>query len=237
MNEKIEALRRLQSLDTKLKIVEGDKLYRNYDVQKKQNQIQQKKSELMKLGDEIKTFQKTAGVKEVELKSREAEIAKLRLQMNQVKNNKEYGAIKNEIAGKETDKSVLEDEILKTMSGFEEMLQRFKSLEKEIEREESQLQEIQKRVESDVKVIDVEIAELKKKHSEYASLVDSDTLQHYNRLASHKDALAVVGVVNKVCQGCFMAITAQTLNKLMSDREITCCHSCGRILYLDDGKE
>ena len=35
MSEKTDALRRLQLLDTKLKIVEGDKLYRNYDVQKK----------------------------------------------------------------------------------------------------------------------------------------------------------------------------------------------------------
>ncbi|MBI5308194.1 MAG: hypothetical protein HZB37_07695 [Planctomycetes bacterium] len=48
MSEKTDALRRLQSLDTKLKIVEGDKLYRNYDVQKKQNHIQQKKGELSK---------------------------------------------------------------------------------------------------------------------------------------------------------------------------------------------
>lgn len=237
MNEKIEALRRLQSIYTKLKRLEGDKLYRNYDVQKKQNQIQQKKSNLTKLGDEIKVFQKNAGVKEVELKSREADIVKLRVQMNQVKNNKEYSAIKNEIAGKETDKSVLEDEILRTMSGYEEMQQRFKSLEKEIEREESQLEEIQKKVDVDVEVMDAEIAELKKKHSEYAYMVDSDTLQHYNRLAGHKDALAVVGVVNRVCQGCFMSITSQTLNKLLSDREITCCHSCGRILYLDDNKE
>ena len=34
MNERIEVLRRLQSIDTKLKRLEGDKLYRSYDIQK-----------------------------------------------------------------------------------------------------------------------------------------------------------------------------------------------------------
>ena len=85
MNERIEALRRLQLIDTKLKRLEGDKLYRGYDVQKKMNLIQQKKAELSKLSEEIKTFQKNVNMKELDLKSMEAEINKLRLQMNQVK--------------------------------------------------------------------------------------------------------------------------------------------------------
>ena len=31
-----------------------------------------------------------------------------------------------------------------------------------------------------------------------------------------------------------MSVTAQTLNQLMSGKDITFCHSCGRILYLDN---
>lgn len=103
MNERIEVLRRLQSIDTQVKRLVGDKLYRGYDVQKKQHHIQQKKAELSKLGEEIKSVQKNVGSKELDLKSREAEINKLRLQMNQVKTNKEYNAIKTEIGGKEAD--------------------------------------------------------------------------------------------------------------------------------------
>lgn len=237
MNESIEVLRRLQSIDTKLKRLEGDKLYRGYDVQKKQNQIQQRKSNLSELGEEIKTFQKNVNIKELELKSMEVEINKLRLQMNQVKTNKEYSAIKNEIGGKEANKSVLEDEILSMMTKYEEIQQRYKSFEKEIEHEGLQLKELQKQVDADQNVRETEINELKKKHDKYASMLDYDVLQQYNRLVSHKDAVAIVGVVNKVCQGCFLSVTAQTLNQLMSDKALTFCHSCGRILYLDSGSE
>ncbi len=237
MNERIEALRRLQSIDTKLKRLEGDKLYRNYDTQKKQNKIQQKRAELSKLGENIKDFQKNINIKELDLKSMEAGINKLRLQMNQVKTNKEFSAIKTEIGGKEADKSVLEDEILNMMTKNEEMHQRYKSLENEIEHEQSELKELQKQVEADIKVIENEIAGLKKKHDEYAAMLDNDTLQQYNRLISHKDAVAVVSVVNGVCQGCFMSVTPQTLNQLMSGKDLTFCHSCGRILYLEKSKK
>lgn len=237
MSEKTDALRRLQSLDTKLKIVEGDKLYRNYDVQKKQNHIQQKKGELSKSSEEIKTFYKKISGKELDLKSLEADINKLRLQMNQIKTNKEFGATKLEIGGKEANKSVIEDEILRLMTAYEEMQQRHKISEKEIKQEELQLEELKKKVDADLKTLESEIAELKKKRVGYEAGLDKDVLQQYQRLVSHKDAVAVVSVVNKVCQGCYMSITSQTLNKLMADKELTFCHSCGRILYLDNGKE
>ena len=237
MSEKTDALRRLQSLDTKLKMVEGDKLYRNYDVQKKQNHIQQKKGELSKSGEEIKTFYKKISGKELDLKSLEADIDKLRLQMNQLKTNKEFGATKLEIGGKEANKSVIEDDILKLMTAYEEMQKKHKISESEIKQEELQLEELKKKVDADLETVESEIAELKEKRAVSEVGLDKDVLQQYQRLVSHKDAVAVVGVVNKVCQGCYMSITSQTLNKLMTDRDLTFCHSCGRILYLDNGKE
>jgi predicted nucleic acid-binding Zn-ribbon protein len=157
--------------------------------------------------------------------------------MNQVKTNKEYSAIKAEIGGKEADKSVLEDEILNMMTRNEENHQKYRSLENEIEHEQSELKELQKQVEANIKALENEIDEQRKKHNEYASMLDSDALQHYNRLVSHKDAVAVVSVVNKVCQGCFMSVTAQILNQLMSGKDLTFCHSCGRILYLENNRE
>lgn len=237
MDGRIEVLRRLQSIDTKLRRLEGDKLYRGYDIQKKLTLIQQKKTELLKLNEETKNYQKDVGIKELDLKSMETEIAKLRLQMNQIKTNKEYSAIKAEIGGKEANKSVLEDEILGMMTKYEEMNQRFRSFEKTIEHENAQLKELQKHVESDLTTIDAGIQELRKMRNKYETLLDSDALQHYNRLVSHKDAVAVVPVINKVCQGCFMSVTAQTLNQLLSGKDITFCNSCGRILYLNNSNE
>src|SRR3989304_8469421 len=227
MNERIEVLRRLQSIDTNIKRLEGDKLYRGYDVQKKQNQIQQKKQELAEIGEEIKSFQKNTSIKELDLKTKEGEIEKLRIQMNQIKTNKEYSAIKNEIGGKEADKSLLEEEILMMITKYKERQQRKGSFKKEVEHEETQLKGLQDRVKADLEKTENEITELKKKRSEFTVKLDRDALHHYNRLVSHKDALAVVSVVNMVCQGCFMAVTAQKINKLMAGKNITFFHTLG----------
>src|SRR3989304_807779 len=200
MNERIEVLRRLQSIDTKLKRLEGDKLYRGYDVQKKLNQIQQKKAELSKISEETKILQRNINSKELDLKSIETEINKFRQQMNQVKTNKEYSALKSEIGGKEADKSVLEDGILRMMTTYEEMQQRYKSFEKVIAQEESQLMEVQKQVETDIQAMESEISELKQKHSNYAPRVKKDALKNYNRFASQKDELMLKGIL--IAPGC-----------------------------------
>ncbi|MCF6159362.1 MAG: hypothetical protein E3K32_12525 [wastewater metagenome] len=237
MSERTAVLQRLQSIDTKIKQLEGDKLYRSYDVQKKRDQVQQKKEKLQKLGEDIKNSQKNITSRELDLKSKESEIHKLQTQLNLVKTNKEYSAIKTEIAGKEADKSIMEDDILRLIDIYEEAQQRYTTYQKEIEGEESQLQELRRHVEADLKTIDAEVQELKKKRNEYTALLDHDTLQHYNRLVNHRDSVAVVSVVNKVCQGCFMSVTSQTVNQLLSNKELTFCHSCGRILYLDSHNE
>ncbi|MCR4292957.1 MAG: C4-type zinc ribbon domain-containing protein [Candidatus Kuenenia sp.] len=235
MSEKIETLRRLQSIDSKLKRLEGDKLYRAHDIEKKKGEIKKKRDELVGIVRDTKNYQKNIGMKELELKTKEGEIDKLNVQMNQAKTNKEFSAFKTEIGGKEADKSLIEDAILGMITKLEEMQQRQSTFGKEIAHEEVLLIELQKKVETDMKAMDAEIAALKEKRNKFASLLDNNTLQQYNRLTNNKDGIAVVGVVNKVCQSCFMSVTSQTINLLMSNKDIMYCHSCGRILYLDDG--
>ncbi|MCF6147038.1 MAG: hypothetical protein E3K37_00080 [Candidatus Kuenenia sp.] len=237
MTEKIEVLRRLQSIDTKIKRLEGDKLYRSHDVEKKKDEIKRKRDTLASIVAETKNYQKSIGLKELELKTKEEEIHKLSVQMNQAKTNKEFSAFKTEIGGKEADKSVIEDAILGMITKYEEMQQRQREFEKEIEHEEVSSKELQKKVEDNIKEMDTKITAFKEKRNKYTSLLDDNTLQQYNRLVSHKDGIAVAGIVNKVCQSCFMSVTSQTVNQLMSKKELTFCHSCGRILYLDDGSD
>ncbi|MBM4055367.1 MAG: hypothetical protein FJ264_12020 [Planctomycetes bacterium] len=237
MTEKIEVLRRLQSIDTKLRRLEGDKLYISHDVEKKRDDIKRKRDVLAGIVAETKNSQKNAGLKELELKTKEQEINKLSVQMNQAKTNKEFSAFKTEIGGKEADKSVIEDAILGLITKYEEMQQRQRAFEKEIEQEEGFLKELQKKVEDSIKEIDTKIAAFREKRNKYTSLLDDNTLQQYSRLVSNKDGIAVAGIINKVCQSCFMSVTSQTINQLMSKKDITFCHSCGRILYLDDGSD
>ena len=58
MSEKIETLRRLQSIDSKLKRLEGDKLYRAHDIEKKKAEIKRKRDELSGIVKDTKNYKK-----------------------------------------------------------------------------------------------------------------------------------------------------------------------------------
>lgn len=237
MSERMEVLRRLQSINSKIRQLKKDKEYRRMDVEEKQRQIQQKKAARTEKQKEIKSFQKTIDIKELDLKTKEAEIAKFRGQLNAVKTNKEYSALLLEIRGCEADKSVIEDEILKMLSEWETIDASAGELVKEIDEEEKQLNEYLRTMENEITGFDKEIEALQKDEKEFFALLDEDALYHYRRLVSHKDGIAVVGVSNHACLGCNMGLTSQTINLLMGGDNLVFCQNCGRILYLNENEE
>ena len=64
-----------------------------------------------------------------------------------------------------------------------------------------------------------------------------NSLQSYNRLSNIQGGKAIVPVIGNVCGGCSMNITTQTLNELMSSKDLVFCRSCSRILYLDENSD
>ena len=43
--------------------------------------------------------------------------------------------------------------------------------------------------------------------------------------------MAVVGLVDEVCQGCHMKVTKSTIVAVKAEKQIAHCENCGRILY------
>ncbi|MGR3309852.1 MAG: zinc ribbon domain-containing protein [Candidatus Brocadiales bacterium] len=234
MNKTMKVLRRLQSINNRTRQLRKDKEYRRMDVEVKQRQIQQKKAALAEKQEEIKSFQRTIDLKELDLKTKEAEIQKLRGQLNVIKTNKEYSAIVLEINGREADKSIIEDEILKMLSESESIDGRVKELTKGIDEEEKQLNEYLRVMEIEIADFDKEAETLQEDEKKFFELINEDALYHYKRLANHKDGIAVVGATNHTCLGCNMGLTSQTINLLMSEDKLVFCHNCGRILYLNE---
>lgn len=77
-----------------------------------------------------------------------------------------------------------------------------------------------------------EIEYYKMKLRELSNNVDYEVLFHYKRLSESKDGNPIAQVVDKVCNGCFMHVTSQTLNALKGGQELELCPNCKRILFL-----
>ena len=61
--------------------------------------------------------------------------------------------------------------------------------------------------------------------------IQEGLLRKYDTLRERRKGLAVVNVVQGVCQGCFMNIPPQQFNQLLKGDKILDCPTCQRILY------
>ncbi|MEE9604208.1 MAG: C4-type zinc ribbon domain-containing protein [Candidatus Scalindua sp.] len=234
MIERIEVLRRLQLLRNKIGELEEHKEYRKKEVQENKIQLESKSALSEQKHEELLSAQKGIGTKELDLKTDEEQINKFKVQLNSIKTNKEYSALRSEIGCKEADKSLLEDEILSMMSTLEATGTEYKKLTEELKQDEEKLNEFIKSVDEDVKKTDEEIEKLQNDQEKYSNLLDEDTLYHYKRLSNVKGGKAIIEVVDNVCGGCFMNITLQTLNSLMGGNDLVLCPNCKRILFLNE---
>lgn len=234
MIENIEVLKRLQSLTSKINELKEFQELRKQDVQKKKKQIEDKRTLAEKKHEEKLSKQKEIDRKELDLKTDEGEITKYNVQLNSIKTNKEYTALCAEIGSKKADMSILEDKILSTMSRLESVNEEYNKLQEDLRREEESLKDLIESVDADVKKTDIEIEEVQNDQKKYIDALDEDSLKHYNRLSNIKGGKAVVAVIDNMCGGCSMKITAQTLNSLMGGNELVFCQSCSRILYLEE---
>jgi predicted nucleic acid-binding Zn-ribbon protein len=234
MIQKIDVLKRVQSLKNKINELEASQERRKLDVQKKKVQIEKEKALAEKRHEEKMTVQKEIDRKELDLKTNEGEIPKYKVQLNSIKTNKEYSTLVSEIGSKKADMSMLEDEILNTMSKLEIANQEYENATQDLRDEEESLKDLMKSIDTEIKETDHEIEKMKNEQEKYTDLLDEHSLKHYNRLSNIKDGKAIVPVIGNVCGGCFMNITSQTLNALMGGKDLVFCQSCSRILYLDE---
>ncbi len=234
MIESIEVLKRLQSLKSKINELEECQERRKQDVQKKKTQIEDKKTLAEKKHEEKRSIQKEIDRKELDLKTDEGEISKYNVQLNSIKTNKEYTALCSEIGSKKADMSILEDDILSTMSRLESVNEEYNKLQEDLRCEDESLKDLTKSVDADVKETNIEIEKTQNDQKKYIDALDEYSLNHYNRLSNIKGGKAIVAVVDNMCGGCSMKITAQTLNVLMGGKELVFCQSCSRILYLEE---
>ena len=234
MIESIEVLKRLQSLKSKINELKESQELRKQDVQKKKTQIEDNKALAEEKHEEKLSRQKEIDRKELDLKTDEGEITKYNVQLNSIKTNKEYTALCTEIGSKKADMSILEDEILNTMSRLESVNEEYNRLQEDLRREEESLKVLIESVDADVRKTDIEIEKIQNDQKKYIDALDENSLKHYNRLSNIKGGKAVVAVIGNVCGGCSMNITTQTLNSLMGGKELVFCQSCSRILYLEE---
>ncbi len=216
-----------------------DELQEEYgDLPIKVEEARIRTQKLKELVDETKSiiknnakFAQDAKITLVELKEKEEKLAK---QQFEVKNNKQFDAITQEIEFIQNEyKRIVEE--LSTNGVKEENLQatlkeqeaNYKEAKKELKELEKELNEISDDQNEEVKKI-LEI------RNSYIEKLTPENLELYNRIRKNYED-AVVVVRKNSCTGCYSQIPPQKVVEIRTNLDkIYTCEHCGRILYTDD---
>ncbi len=228
-----EALRELHRIhrqlsDLRSRLARGPK-----QIQMGDATVKRLEEELQQARDTAKQARIAADAKQLQLRQREARIADLKGKLNACSSNREYQALKEQIAADEQANRVLEDEILEALEKLDELQANIGRVEENLKRSENELATIRQRVADEQHVLEQELARVTANLEKAEAALPADFRVEYQRIAKARGEGALAPVEGDVCGGCFQTLTTQMQNELRMERPVF-CKSCGCLLYLPE---
>ena len=244
MGPVLNGLVKLQSVENRLRAVKAKlaRCRRNVIIQ--ENQVRSLQNAIEAKKEEIQLTKVQSDRLELELRTRDEDIAKLRASLNASKTNKEYAAVLTQLNTTKADNSKLESQILELMKDIDADEGECQQMQKQIDERKHALEQIRKETETSAAKYEAEIKDIQQQWDSKAQTIPPEPLQIFKRVAETYDgeALAIVDQQEGktevyTCGGCFMGITAECVNLLMSKDDIIRCSNCTRILVLGGSQE
>ncbi|MBI4436837.1 MAG: hypothetical protein HY590_05470 [Candidatus Omnitrophica bacterium] len=231
ITEQLTALLHLQEVDAQIYALMRKKNAKPIELQEFQTARDLQKQRLLAEEKLLTELQLKRKDKEVDLETKEGVIKKYQVQLYQIKTNKEYQSLQQEIESLKADNSVLEEEILKIMEEVDQRKAAVASLKEVLAAEEAKLAREQKRIAKEIEEIEEEMASLKEKRQTLVGEVEPHLLSRYERILVAKEGLALVSIDEISCLGCHMELPPQVINEVRLREKIITCENCARILY------
>ena len=183
----------------------------------------------------ILEMRKDIGLLELDVKTREGEIAKIQAAQGQSRTNEEFRAFNEHANRLRKENRAIEDRILEQEQLVENAKKDVAELEKTRDSHKAEAETDAVQWKKDAAEYQAELDEKLAKRAEYAKSLPPGPLSVYERVLRGREGKAVVGVEgNRMCGGCQMSIVPNDLTRLQRGGEIVSCRSCERILYLPE---
>jgi predicted nucleic acid-binding Zn-ribbon protein len=188
-----------------------------------------------------KEQQARANALDLDLRSRDAHIEKLRNQQQAAKNNKEYQAFLIEINTAKVDKAKVEDEAMRVMEQVDKAGAESAALATQLEAEKAKLTEMSAQITDTLKQLQGEVDALKPAREAAASALPPKIIAEFDRLADRFDGEPLSALAKPdrrreeyLCTACNMDLVTDVYNKLHSRDELVFCPSCRRALFIPE---
>jgi predicted nucleic acid-binding Zn-ribbon protein len=200
-------------------------------------QIKAREDVVARLGEAVTSVQTeakqarvAADQKQLLLKAGEERIKGLRAKLNAAASNREYQALKDQIAADEMANSVLADEALEMMDKIDKAKATVGEAEANLAKGKGELDALKKQVNQQRESLQGDVTRLEGELKTAEASLPPDIRADYLRVVSSKGSDGMAQVEHGSCGGCFQQITANMDSDLRLSR-VVFCKSCGRLLY------
>ncbi|RMF40937.1 MAG: phospholipase [Planctomycetota bacterium] len=195
-----------------------------------QQRVQDAERQLEELHARIRDLRMEADSKQLQMEEREAKIRHWSGQLNTVKENREYQALKDQIAAETKANEVLSDEILETLEELDQLTEKEEEAKEQLSKIRTECAEIEQRI-ADKKVqLEAELNRINAELAEEEKGLEGEIRREYMRMVKVRGDDAMAELDGDSCSGCNMTLTPHLLSQLTAGRPVLCV-SCGRILY------
>lgn len=235
------ALVKLFQADQKLRAAQArlDATTKNVRVQERR--VRDLNDKIAAAQKSLKEQQARGGALDLDLKSRDAHIEKLRTQQQQAKNNKEYQAFLVEINTGKVDRNKVEEDAMKVLEGIERLQAELKDLQAQLASESEKAATMKSQITAQTADLQAEIDAIKPEREAAAAGVSAKGRIAFDRLAERFDGEAMSPLIKPdrrreeySCSACMMDLVRDVYNKLHTRDELVFCPSCRRILYIPE---
>ena len=231
VEQKLVALYTLQQVDSKIDEIRAYRGNLPLEIQDMEDEIAGLETRIENFKEESKKHQKDITDYRIKIKETEALIKKYEEQQNNVRNNREYDSLTKEIEYQQLDVQLSEKRIKEITAKDNEVAAKVAEAQLRLAELQASLKEKKEELHSLVEGTEKEEEQLLQRSAECEKLVEERLLVAYKRIRKNaRNGLAVVGIFDEACGGCFNRIPPQHQLDICTHKKIIVCEYCGRIL-------
>lgn len=216
--EILAAHQKLKSVPTKIKRLEDS-------FQIHRQKLEEKKEQLANVEREQRS---KTGALEMQREQR----GKYQAQLREVKTNKEYQALDQQISHIADKEVEIEDQILESMLQIDQLKEELNQQQKAFDVARAKNNGEKTQCEKEAESLKAKIAAYQQKSRKFHPKVHPNLMNSYREWFKRQRTGFISLVTNNVCSHCHITLPPQTVQEARKNEQIIKCASCQRILYV-----
>lgn len=231
MNEILTQLVSLQAIDLEIDQIDNAIKSEQSGLDERMSALAKREALINELQEKIVSLQKESRTLEAEMADKMDRVRERQSKMMQVQTGREQTALLKEIEDAKKSAKENEEKIITIMESIEKNTAQMEEEKNLLKGEKKLVTEETDKVRANIEAINKGKKKKDQKRMDQAGKIKKSLLRKYDTLRQHRNGLAVINVVDGVCQGCFMALPPQRYNMLLKGDEIYDCPTCQRLNY------